>query len=168
MGWQTSALFIQIDPPADMPGMLHELGILEDAEVGDDVDFLTASSSTEFEQVFVGAAGGWTIVCGMAVLLALGQQEYSRKAKIVEMVLGGASSTYHYAVYTDGVELRVFTEQEGEVKHSRGAPLPQEADLDAYTYSEARVLEIVQRCTLPLSAYEDITFRCFIGQPNFG
>lgn len=106
-------------------------------------------------------------MCGMPVMLALGQQEYSRKAMVVEMTLSGTSSTYHYAVYKDGAEQRAFTEQEGEVIDSRGEPLPEEADLDASLYAEARVLEIVQRCTLPLAEYEDAVFCGLSGKPNF-
>ncbi len=167
MAWQTSALFIQLECPADIPSLLHDLGVMEGGEAAGEVDFLTASTSMDFSQVCVGAADGWTIVCGMPVMLAKGQQGFSNAAKVVEMTLSGSSSTYQFAVYVDGEELRAFVEQEGNVIDSRGTPLPEEEDLDAFSYTEARVLEIVQRCTLALSAYENVSFRSFDGQPNF-
>lgn len=168
MGWQTSVFFIELDCPDDIPGLLHDLGVLEDAQVDEELNFLAASSSTDFDEVYVGALQGWTIVCGMPVMLAGGQQEYSRNTKVVEMTLSGASSTYHYAVYNDGKEQRAFTEQEGKIINSRGTPLPQEADMDAFPYTEARVLEIVQRCTIPLHSYQEIPFHRVTGQPIFG
>lgn len=164
MGWNTSAIFVCREC-SELPALLDKLGVMRGAEARTEVDFFTASSSLEFEDVHVATIQDWTIIVGAPVMLAdtAALAELSKQGMIVMMVLSGVASTYHYSMYQDGVELRSFTEQEGEITRSEGEPLSEEQDLHNLSM-EARVLEITQRCTLKIATYEEANFVTYRGE----
>ncbi len=163
MGWNQNALFVKTP---QTPCLLADLGILNDAQELEGVDFQTALSCVEMEQVCTAQTGHWFIVLGLPVAMADDDvlADFSKASELTKLVLCGAASTYGFYVYRKGHVTRSFVEQEGKVIADEGDHLAEEDGLEEL-YMEARVLQIVERLTLPMDSLEELSFTRYTGLP---
>lgn len=168
MSWNTQVLFVETgEAPADLAALIDDLGVLGEPAATGEIDFLGAASMAELTDVAAVHVDGWVVIAGLPVALAGGFDEASAEAPIVVMMLGGAASVYAFSVYRGGKSVRELVEQEGAIIRDEGEPLEEEDDLDGFDYTEAQILEIVSRLTLPLEVLEPLTFETFTGVPPF-
>jgi hypothetical protein len=167
MSWNSSMLFVGGVERPDFGRLIAELELLADPVAEGEIDFQAALDLNEMTSVAVGHVGSWTLIAGLPVMLADDDvvAAHSAGRSIVSLILGGASSTYGFTLFRDGVLVRQVVDQEGEMIADSGDPLPEERDLDDYPYAEARILEIVSRLTVPLDTFDSVAFEIQSGTP---
>ena len=166
MSWHSSAILIQAESlPGDafLLGLLGFPGALEFGPI--DFDSATSTAVLEALEGSLGAAvasvEGWVSIWGPLLFAdsdALAR--LSRGGAAMTLMLEGASGTAGFDWYRDGILLRRWLVQEGNVIHDEGDPLPEESEA-ALDDDESRVLLLLERLVLPLGALADAQYTLY-------
>jgi hypothetical protein len=152
-----------------LPGNLFLLGLLGfpgAMEIGP-IDFDTATSSEVLDALEGGLGAavarveGWTSIWGP--LLVADSDALSRLSDggaVLTLMLEGASGTAGFEWFRDGILLRRWFVQEGNIIADEGEPLLEEAEA-ATEIDEYRVLFLLQRLVLPLSVLGDAQYTLY-------
>ena len=124
------------------------------------------------DDIAVGYLNGWTVMWGRPILCNdFDDPKFaalSSGAKLLYFVAEGTSGTYGFSWYVDGVKIRQWIEQEGEILIDAGTLLPEEGKLpDAEDDIEWHVLGIVEKLAIPIDELYAARYNVYrIGQES--